>query len=88
MLVSGIALAAKGQGRPTENDVVDPVDLRPPGYALLGVGAAIFTAGVSMIVVDAVRCHKDRLECGARGRLFQRAMRPRVQPRVQGVAWR
>ncbi|MEX1362340.1 MAG: hypothetical protein AB1Z98_04395 [Nannocystaceae bacterium] len=77
VLATGIALAARGEGRPTNNDPVRPADLRPPGYALLGVGLGVLTAGVSMLLVDVVRCRKDRVQCGLRGKLFDRSARLR-----------
>ncbi|MCA9652433.1 MAG: hypothetical protein H6712_11725 [Myxococcales bacterium] len=84
MLVTGIALAAKGQGAPTGNDLVAPSDLRPPGFALLGVGLGILSTGVTLLVIDVVRCNKDRLECGRREGVFTRATRARAR----SMTWR
>lgn len=77
LTVTGIALAARGEGRPTGNDLLSPANLRPPGYALLGVGLGVLTTGVSLLVVDVIRCRKDRVQCGMRGKLFDRSARLR-----------
>ncbi len=36
---------------------------RPPGYAVLGSGLALMLTGATMLVVDRVRCHRDRARC-------------------------
>lgn len=41
-------------------------DWRSPGYALLGVGAAMLVGGVAMIVVDELRCRR-RGRCRTKG---------------------
>ncbi len=35
-----------------------------PGYAVIGTGVAVVTAGVTMLVVDIVRCRRNPMRCG------------------------
>jgi hypothetical protein len=64
LVVGGIEF---GRGR-MYDDVVDTertgVDHRPVGGALLGVGAVMLTAGVTMLVVELVRSKKRRQQAG------------------------
>lgn len=39
-------------------------DYSSPGRAVIGVGAAVVTAGITMLVVDAVRCRRSSNRCG------------------------
>lgn len=84
MLITGVALAVVGQGRPTRNDLVLPRDLRPAGFTLLGVGLGALATGVGLLVVDVLRCHEDRVACGRRGPVIERAR----GPRRWRMAWR
>jgi hypothetical protein len=65
MLASGIGLVAAGQ-RPSDEDLLEPVDLRPSGLGLLGVGSTVLVTGVVLLVVDVVRCKKDEDRCAER----------------------
>jgi hypothetical protein len=80
MVVGGAILTARGE-IPSSNDLLGPTDFRPPGYALLGMGSAVLATGVALLVVDVVRCKKDRVACGERG--LRRAARS-----AQGIAVR
>lgn len=76
LMVSGALVSAKGI-EPSGNDLLSATDFRPPGYALLGVGAAVLTTGVVLLVTDVVRCKRDRVVCGERGPLLERMAGPR-----------
>lgn len=84
LLVTGFALIAWGDGPAPDNDLLERTNVRPSGWVVLGVGATVFTTGVALLVVDAVRCRKDRVRCGQRGSVFDRARRS--GPRE--VTWR
>jgi hypothetical protein len=69
--ITGAAFIGVGTTRPE----LDPTQLRnwrPPGYALLGVGAAVLVTGVALLVVDRKR-----------GRGL--AISPMMAPRLAGV---
>lgn len=72
VLVAGAVVTARGVALAT-NDLLEHQDFRPPGYALLGVGSAVLVTGLGMLVVDVVRCKQDRVRCGQREPLLQRA---------------
>lgn len=84
LLIPGIVLVAKGQGTPPDNGLLLPVDYRPPGHALLGVGLGVLGVGIGLLVTDVVRCRRDRVRCGERGRVFDRS----AHSSRRGVAWR
>jgi hypothetical protein len=69
--ITGAAFIGVGTTRPE----LDPTQLRewrPPGYALLGVGAAVLVTGVALLVVDRKRARKV-------------AISPTLAPRLAGV---
>jgi hypothetical protein len=72
-VVAGAIVTARGVVSP--NDLLEPLDFHPPGYALLGAGSVVLVTGLGMLVADVVRCKKDRVKCGQRGPLLQRAAR-------------
>jgi len=74
VVVAGAIVTARGVV-PATNDLLELNDFRPPGYVLLGVGSVVLVTGLGMLVADAVRCKKDRVRCGQRGSLLQRAAR-------------
>lgn len=76
MVITGVGLAWAGQGRDTSNDLLRPHDLRPSGFTVLGIGLASLATGVGLLVADVVRCKRDRVRCGMRGPLIERALRP------------
>ncbi|MEM9460200.1 MAG: hypothetical protein AAGF11_38860 [Myxococcota bacterium] len=84
MFVTGVALIARGDGPPTDNDLIVRTNLRPPGVVVLGVGATVLATGVALLVVDAVRCRKDRARCGQRRAAVERARRSIRR----GITWR
>jgi hypothetical protein len=63
-MIAGGALMTSRGAQPPGNDVLTRSDLRPPGVVLMGTGAALLVAGVSLLAVDRVRCRKHRAECG------------------------
>ena len=67
LLVGGIVLTARAHGPATGSDMLDAADLRPGGYALMGIGGAVLATGLGLLIVDYVRCQKDRVKCGQRG---------------------
>lgn len=73
LVVSGAVVTSRG-AVPSGNDLLGSIDFRPPGYALLGVGSAVLMAGLAVLVVDVVRCKKDRAACGERGPLRRRSV--------------
>jgi hypothetical protein len=83
LVVSGAILAARGRVD-WGNDFIRDVDYRPPGYALLAVGSTVLATGITMLVVDVVRCERNREKCGERGR-FSRRMA--WGSRRAGVRW-
>ena len=58
-MVAGGALMTSGTAQPPGNDLL----LRPPGFVLMGAGAALLVTGVSLLVVDGVRCRRHRAAC-------------------------
>lgn len=42
-------------------------DWLAPGAAFVGIGTSMVATGVTLVIVDAVRCRRDRSRCGARG---------------------
>lgn len=74
VVVAGAVMTARGVVQPP-NDLLEHNDFRPPGYALLGVGSVVLATGLGLLVVDVVRCKKDRVKCGQRDPLLQRAAR-------------
>lgn len=57
MMAGGTILTARGQ-QPPGDSLLTPEDLLPPGAALLGAGAAFLATGVTLLVIDAVRCRR------------------------------
>ncbi len=52
-LVFGTGLGlALSQPRPDQDDPLREVDLRPPGYAVLGIGAAALVSGAVLLILD------------------------------------
>jgi len=62
MIAGGALLTSRGT-QPPASDLLAPTDLRPPGVVLMGTGAALLITGVSLLVVDGVRCRKHRAAC-------------------------
>lgn len=71
VVITGAAFIGVGTTRP-EVDPTQLRDWRPPGYALLGVGAAALVTGVALLVVDRKRSRKL-------------AISPMMAPRLAGV---
>lgn len=62
MLAGGALMTSYGV-QPPRSDLRAPSDLRPHGVVLMGTGAALLVTGVSLLVVDGVRCRKHRAAC-------------------------
>jgi hypothetical protein len=85
LVVSGAVVTSRGEVA-SDNDLLGTTDFRPPGYVLLGVGSAVLVAGIGMLVVDVVRCKKDRVVCGERTPVLRRAAW-QVGPRGLALRW-
>lgn len=83
MVLSGAIVTARGRVD-WGNDLINDVDYRPPGHALLAVGSAVLATGLTMLVVDVVQCKRDRVKCGERGRFSRRVA---WGSRRTGVRW-
>jgi hypothetical protein len=68
--VAGTTMALVGP-QPVESHGFIQRDWRPPGYALIGVGAAMLVGGVTMLVVDELRCRR-RGRCRSQGGIDRR----------------
>lgn len=79
-IATGAVLVGRGDGRRFIAEL-HPRDLRPPGYALIGAGAAVLSAGVTMLVIDVLRCKRDRVLCGGREGPFAWRAGPRLGSR-------
>jgi hypothetical protein len=61
--ITGVAMAATGTRSVTTPDYFDR-DYRPAGYGFLGVGVTVLAGGLTMVVVDVVRCRRRPDACG------------------------
>jgi len=62
-MVSGIIMAVQPPQSMSALQVAKR-DWSVPGVTVIGIGAAAITAGLTMLIVDVVRCRRDRARCG------------------------
>lgn len=63
VMLSGIVMAAQEDQKLAGNPIFSRV-WSTPGYTVLGIGAAVAVGGLSVLIVDVVRCRRDRARCG------------------------
>lgn len=59
-------------------------DWLAPGVALIGIGTSAMATGVAIVIVDAVRCRRNRAQCGARTAAWSSLGTARVVARSGG----
>jgi len=63
MAISGSIMVGRGAREP-QGTWAERKDFSGPGFAVLGIGAAALVGGVSVVVVDVVRCRRKPDRCG------------------------
>lgn len=62
--LSGIIMAVQPPQRVNGRQALAR-DWTNPGYALLGIGTTAMVGGLTVLIIDVVRCKKDRARCAA-----------------------
>lgn len=85
LTISGVIMYSQPPQRVNEWDAHER-EWANPGAVVLGIGATAMVAGLTVLIVDVVRCRRDRARCGAPTTAWA-SDGPRSAGRRSGGAW-